>query len=96
MLLSESKEKKSVCASYFCSICYCGTLQLQVKQPEYLLSQFVCSHYGDFLWLESLEKVRQLITQLLFYAVGRQSFITRYSQPLPGPRWDSEATELHA
>lgn len=51
---------------------------------------------GDFLWLESLKKVRQLITQLLFYAVGRQSFITRYSQPLPGSGWNSKATELHA
>lgn len=51
---------------------------------------------GDFLWLESLKKVRQLITQLLFYAVGRQSFITRYSQPLPGSGRNSKATELHA
>jgi len=51
---------------------------------------------GGVLWLESLKKVRQLITRLLFCAVGRQSFITRYSQPLPGSRWNSKATELHA
>lgn len=50
---------------------------------------------GDFLLLESLREVRQLITQL-FCVVGRQSFITRYSQPLPRSRWNTKATELHA
>lgn len=37
-----------MCASYFSSIRYWGSLRLQVKQPKYLLGQFVRSHYGRF------------------------------------------------
>lgn len=79
----------------FDSICYCAIPQLQVKQPEHLLGQLVCSHSGNVLLLGSLKK-GSYSPGLLFSALGRQSFITRYSQPLPGPGWNSKATELHA
>ena len=36
------------------------------------------------------------LTYCIFVSCFRQSFITGYSQFIPGPRWNPKATELYA
>lgn len=94
--LSWTEGRKSMCASYFYSSVTALFYSSKLSNLNIFWVNLSVLIMGHFFWLESPKKVRQLITQLLFYAVGRQSFITRYSQPLPGSRRNSKATELHA
>lgn len=50
----------------FHSICYCAIPQFQVKQPEYLLGQLVCSHSGRCAAVGKPEE-RQLLTQVVVF-----------------------------